>query len=105
MHEIDTPPVHSDFEEEQTCKSEKIQRGSTSIYVFEDQQCVNGIRNKFIKHKDEDFDGTQMLNDQPGDSDHHVQQTCGKNVKRSTIEDDEVVVVIRKKGGKVFVEF
>lgn len=100
IHEIDTP-----LEEEQTCKSEKIQRGSTSIYVFEDQKCVNGVRNKLSKTNDDDFDGSQMLNDQAGGSDHHEARACGKSFKRSTNDDEEIVVVIKKKGDKVFVEF
>lgn len=91
--------------EEIPCESEKIQRGSTSIYIFEGQQaCVDGVRNMIGKKSDDD---SRMYGDQPKPGMEAPEMSqCGKGIKRSMQEEEEeTVVVIRKRGNKVFVEF
>lgn len=105
-----TPPPYAqesprDFGEE-SCGSEKIQRGSTSIYIFEGhQECVEGVRNNIGK-KQRDTDSDTMFSDQPlPGTDSAGTSQCGKGFKRSVEDEEETVVVIRKRGNKVFVEF
>lgn len=71
------------------CGSEKIQRGSTSIYILEGkEECVEAVRS--YKLKDE--------------TDNEPEECPKSTTKRSTSDDDETVVVIRKRGNKVFIE-
>lgn len=79
------------------CSKEKIERGSTSIYIFESHQCIDGVRNPTFDRKSIE-DGSEIMSN----------EKCAKNVKRSTKSDeieDETVIVVRKRGNKVFIEF
>lgn len=81
---------------------EKIQRGLTSIYIFEGhhQECIEDVRNKVAKS-----DGEQQSSE--GEPRNLESNECAKNFKRSAnnnAEEEETVVVIRKRGNKVFIE-
>lgn len=102
-HQQDSQEDDSEMSQAQ-CSSEKIQRGSTSIYIFErDQDCVNNVR------KQMDGDKSQsMENSYPKEV--ADENKCGKNFKRSAhVEEnddkEETVVIVRKRGKKVFIEF
>lgn len=81
---------------------EKIQRGSTSIYIFEGhhQECIEDVRNKVAK-SDDGQDSSE------GETKNLESNECAKNFKRSAnhdAEEEETVVVVRKRGNKVFIE-
>ncbi|KAG5667432.1 hypothetical protein PVAND_015412 [Polypedilum vanderplanki] len=91
---------------EGTCSpKDTIHRSGTSIYIFDNQKCVNQIKNgKFTNEcskktsrevkREENFD--YDMNAAP--SDHHEQ------VFHSTGDNEETIIVVRKKGNKVFIE-
>lgn len=97
------------------CNRETIQRGSTSIYIFESQQhCFESVRDGIVKGSDGPHadveNSSEMMGDDPRADVVDAQETssdetkkCTKSFKRSANED-EIVVVVRKRGDKVFIE-
>lgn len=85
------------FTSHSTCKSDKVHRGSTSIYIFE---AVGKDENQSIDE--------EMMADEPNEKEYSSSDDCMKNFKRSTGShddlEDETVVIIRKRGNKVFIE-
>lgn len=78
------------------CHRDKIQRGSTSIYIFETRQDSDKVN----------MHDSEKIAVQADDTSNTGE--CMKNFKRSAInndgEKDETLVIIRKRGNKVFIE-
>lgn len=87
-------------EKTSSCKSEKIQQGSTSIYVFEGQSdCTDDVQSFVgnVANQQGEKSNYKMIKD----------EDCAKNSRGSTSEpagSDETVIVVRKRGNKVFIE-
>ena len=101
--DLDYSLEHSNLNQEhhQTeCNREKIQRGSTSIFIIEaNQKCVDGVRNGIYKKDDNESSEMTSNNDDVN--------PCSRTFKRSTKDEsveDETVIVIKKRGNKVFIE-
>lgn len=77
--------------ENETCAPrEEIQRGSTSIFIFEDQNCVNQVKSKFGNSEScESVKNQVKKREIDGNGDEDFEQT---------------VVVVKKRGNKVFIE-
>ena len=90
------------------CQPKTLHQGSTSIYVFEGhQQCINDVRNNIGKCSSLNVDDNdpEMPHDEPKLEAESLEiNQCGKE-NRSAENDEETVVIIRKRGNKVFVEF
>lgn len=111
MQTIPEYPKSETHEPRAQCNREKIKRGSTSIYIFENhQECVDSVRGKVSKSSSDD-DGvdendSMMSADEPEKKASSEEHQCGKNVKRSADdEEEETVILVRKRGNKVFIEF
>ncbi|CRL07756.1 CLUMA_CG020710, isoform A [Clunio marinus] len=109
MHE---PVENLEFHSNLQCKQEKIERGSTSIYIFDSQQnCADSVRRKFSENNLKELNDGEyeddMMADEAEKEDKNKNFDCEKNFKSSIDEKnfaDETVIVIRKRGNKVFVE-
>lgn len=90
------------FSTHSTCRLDKIQRGSTSIYIFEAVKSDD-------KGKGYEYD-SEMVADEPmkTDDSYNKHNECRKDFKIPAVDeenaDDETVVIIRKRGNKVFIE-
>lgn len=82
------------------CSQETIQRGQTSIYIFDNhhEACADTVRNEITKHKDDDHEHSDET-PEPFDD-----KKCSKTVKRSAKDEEETIVVVKKRGNKVFIE-
>lgn len=83
------------------CKQETIHRGKTSIFIFEGPEsqntCAENVRNEIKKQNDDE--------DKDFDDDHDAGDSkCSKTVKRSAKDEDETIIVVKKRGDKVFIE-
>lgn len=100
------------------CSKEKIERGLTSIYIFENRnECVESVRNQIVKSHTDSHEQENDSGMVSGDSNASEKlNPCGKNVKRSTGDDsygsvegnesaeEETVIIVKKRGNRVFIE-
>lgn len=87
---------------EKLCGHETIQRGKTSIYIFESlhETCADNVRNEITKRKDEESGSSfETPEEEP-----QAGKKLSKTVKRSTNDEEETIVVVKKRGNKVFIE-
>ena len=81
------------------CSQETIHRGKTSIYIFGgeevQQECAEDISSKFSAQRGDEANE---------DNEFFEHEKCSNNVKRSASAEDETIVVVKKKGNKVFIE-
>lgn len=85
-----------------TCNKEKIERGSTSIYIFEHKEdCMESVTNTIQANSPAD-DDPEVMADKPTEC-----ENSARNFKRSTVDEEkeeETVIIVRKRGNKVFIE-
>lgn len=90
-----------DSSKQQKCTRETIQRGQTSIYIFGNEKnyenCVDDVE---VDNFPEALDESELE-----DSNSQKTEKCGQSLKRSTGSDEEeTVIVVKKRGNKVFIE-
>ena len=93
--------------------NEKFNRGSTSIYIFDNNhKCVENVRKRSLlsspqecSRNAQNFENDSSHGSEGNDdlvvaaSELHPQTDKSENMK-----DDEIIVVVRKRGDKVFIE-
>jgi len=92
--------------------NEKFNRGSTSIYIFDNNhKCVENVRKRSLLLSSQQCSGNAHLesdssNGSEGDDDLVVasSELHPQTDKPENMKDDEVIVVVRKRGDKVFIE-
>lgn len=91
------------------CNRKKVQRGTTSIYILENNvECRESIQNSLQSGADDvgaSFDSNMNTADESKESE------CAdkaQNIKRFVNNDeieDETVIIVRKRGNKISIEF
>ncbi|KAL7015759.1 hypothetical protein ACKWTF_016657 [Chironomus riparius] len=98
------------------CKpNEKINRGSTSIYIFDNNhECVDNVKKRSLLSNSQQCSGASQNRDIENESSNGSEnydelvvaasENYPQTSKVDDAKDDEVIVVVRKRGDKVFIE-
>ena len=93
--------------------NEKFNRGSTSIFIFDNnQKCVENVKKRSLLSNSQQCNGlSQNIESESSnvsESDDDLVVAASENhpqtSKVNDATDDEVIVVVRKRGDKVFIE-